>query len=1018
MMTSQQKIEALEKENRLLKAALNAYPHITLIKDYEGRFVFANTALAMLYGTTPDKMIGLDDGAFNPNHEQVEFYKQNCRSIMDDGYTHIVTEDSTDTATGKTTHYQSVKAPFKNDHENYLLVMATDITSLIEEQERISNNAKRLDYLFGSLQEGVWDWQIQTGQLEHNATWFTILGYEMGVLSRTIEDFQRILYPDDREKVFTKVQEAIASGQPYVSEHRLVKNDGSVIWVRDRGAVVEWNEQGEPIRMVGSFLDISENKKHEQFLSEAKHTIEQSEQQLRLLFDKSPIGVRITSRDGTKIRFANPAYASFINVTMDQMSAFDPTLFYTNPQDYRAILSEIAHDDSIINRKLALTINNEQRWVIASFIPFIFDDEESVLGWFFDVTEQEEQKGAIKRQKEEFETIFNTSKDGIAILDLESNFLEFNNSYIEMTGFSREELLQKSCIELTAPQDVERSRQAMSDVMTKGAVTNFEKTCVVKDGRQIIITMSMVLMPDKKRILASTKDITQSRKMQEELIEAKEAAERANDAKGLFLANMSHEIRTPLNGIMGLTELVLMSNLEPKQYDYLSKVQKSSKALLSIINDILDYSKIEAGKLDLEHISFDPQALFETVTSLFEYQAQQKGLKFEVSVSTPLPRLMGDPLRLTQILNNLVGNAIKFTREGEVTLNVTGKQRGDTGYDVYFAVRDTGIGMTVEQQNRLFSPFTQADSSFTRSFGGTGLGLSITKQLVTLMEGTIEVDSLFGQGTTFVVRLYFDRDTDQAVTLNPQETAQLPLGSGQVLLVEDNEINQIVAVELLKKLGLRVDIAENGREAIDKVLKGDYKIIFMDLQMPIMDGFEATQTIRGLYGAQELPIVAMTAAVMEKDLQHIRDVGMNDYVSKPVSLQDLTKVLHQWGAFALSQVDHNALHRQDLFDQAYKKLVDKFDGDAHIVRQLLHRFVGRMKEPLETLATISVAEQQNFLHTLKGIVGNLEFVHLYHAIMAWEKGENSDIVSLQKLALETIEHCQKFLADHKENPSS
>lgn len=259
--------DELLRENSLLRRALNSSPNIMMVKDFDSKFVFVNDALATLYGTVPENMIGKDDGDFNPNSEQVEFYRQNCKEIMLSGEPCVVFESSTDVSSGKTTHYKSVKVPFLDgDNLNKLLVIASDITDIVQSKALIEEKAKTLDYVFGSLHEGIWDWNIATGHLEHNSTWFSVVGYKEVELSKTLDDFKMVLHKDDIDKVFERVNEALSKGVQYVSEHRLVKKDGSVVWVRDRGTVVELDESGKPARMVGSFLDISDKKVAEQEL--------------------------------------------------------------------------------------------------------------------------------------------------------------------------------------------------------------------------------------------------------------------------------------------------------------------------------------------------------------------------------------------------------------------------------------------------------------------------------------------------------------------------------------------------------------------------------------------------------------------------------------------------------------------------------------------------------------------------------------------------------------------------------
>ena len=479
----------------------------------------------------------------------------------------------------------------------------------------------------------------------------------------------------------------------------------------------------------------------------------------------------------------------------------------------------------------------------------------------------------------------------------------FNKAGEELVGRPRKELVGRTDFDLYPEEEAKFFAQKDRDVLAAGKMLDIEEEeLMTEQGLRLLHTKKIPIRNEAgvpTHLLGISEDVTERKAALKELKRAKEAAEVANQAKSEFMANMSHEIRTPMNAIMGMTELVLDSDLNSSQRDSLQTVLGSAEALLNIINEILDFSKIEAGKLELDPEHFELRVELEAMLKPFVYRAETKSVQLNWQADADVPTwIYGDWNRLRQMLINLIGNAIKFTSQGNISINVTVDSSLKDSVTLRFSVQDSGVGIPKEKLKAVFAAFEQVDMSTTRKYGGTGLGLAITKRLADAMGGKVWVESELGAGSTFhfTARLAEGRPTKTAFDKTDDKSAEQTIPPLRILLAEDGKANQMVATGLLNSWGHHVEVAHDGAEAVKRWQEGQFDVILMDVQMPVLDGLDATRRIRELEGTADTPIliVAVTAHAMTGDRGRCIDAGMDDYVSKPIKREELNRVLQRF----------------------------------------------------------------------------------------------------------------------------
>ncbi len=704
--------------------------------------------------------------------------------------------------------------------------------------DELYKSEERFSLAMRGANDGLWDWNLETGEVYYSPRWKTMLGYSDDELEGTLDTWAVLVHPDDRARVIKKVEDYLAGRvNTFEVEMRMSHKRGHEVYILSRAFLAHTDSEHKPVRLVGTHLDLSERKRAESFNERHRKVLEmiatgQAAENIydaiALMYEERHPGMRCSMLElhGNKL-----------------MHGGAPSL----PMDYCEAVNGLENGPNVGScgtstftgkRVLVECIETDPKWAKIKHVAL---PHGMRCCWS--------------------EPIKNYAGDVLGAFGMYYNHTALPND---------EELV-----------DLESAARLASIIMER--------------------------LRSEKELRHHRENLEQQvAKRTQELEVAKSEAEEANRVKGLFLANMSHEIRTPMNGIIGMTNLALGTELNDTQKNYVTKAHQCANDLLGIINDILDFSKMDAKRLELEVVDFSMADVIESVVDIIQLKAEQSNIRVSANIDQKVPAyLKGDSLRLRQVLTNLAGNAVKFSQPGNaVSIAVAVKSENETDVILQFSITDFGIGLSPAQQKKLFQPFTQADSSTTRQYGGTGLGLAISKMITEQMGGGIWVESEKDVGSTFHFTAHLEKQRGGAFqhrqVCNTEEITGSDASHGlkgvKLLLVEDNVVNRELAKALLKKKGVLVETANNGKEALDQLTRHRFDCVLMDCQMPEMDGYEAVYLIRRQKKFSTLPVIAITANAMKGDKEKVLAVGMNDHIAKPFSPDVMYKTIAKWVA--------------------------------------------------------------------------------------------------------------------------
>ncbi|UTA69136.1 PAS domain S-box protein [Emticicia sp. 21SJ11W-3] len=893
-IVSKKKNAELENYERLFKLSSD----LICITGEDKHFKKVNPSFSKILGWTEEELKSKPAIEFL-KPDDIEGTKNYISSLTDDSQT--ISFDNRFSAQDGT--YRLINWSVNRDNnskENFAI--GRDITNQRKVEAELIETKNLLEAANRVGRIGSWKLDLETEAVTFSEITREILETNPGI-PVTYED--SIVFskdPQTRSNIEALIDHAIHTGESFDTELEIITANGTPKWIRAMGGI-EYKD-GQPSFILGTIQDI-DKEKHINIEFNKIYT------ELKAIMDAdSGIAIITTHNDGI-IKTFNKGAEIMLGYTADEMIGTKRADVFHDHQEVETYAQKVseelgiqltsAGEALIAKARLGKTDFNEWTYirkdgaritVELSLTPLKNSENEisGFLGIAKDITDKKHSERLLQLSEERHRGFFEHSQGLMCTHDLKGKFLTVNPAGAYLLGYSAPEILQKTLYDLVPPEYTERVTAYLRDIHEKGY---FKGLMLVqhKDGSLRTWMYNNILselLGGEKYVIGNAVDITDRINMEQQLIKAKVQAEKNAYAKDVFLANMSHEIRTPMNAIVGFANLLKDSPLTEEQSEYLSYIIIATQNLLGIINDILDLSKIESGHIVIEEVPFSIKDTVKTVKSILQGRANEKGLELTCTIDETIPEnVLGDPTRLNQILLNLANNAVKFTSEGLVNIEVQQADCTETEVTILFKITDSGIGIPHDKLSMIFDRFTQANSDTTRKFGGTGLGLSISKSLVELQNGNIFVESKENKGSTFGFLITYKKMAALPEQAPGNSTDTLTTNKEiKVLLVEDNVLNQKLALRVLEKFGFEAELAQNGKIAIEKVKTHKFDIILMDLQMPEMDGYQATVAIREEL-KDETPIIAMTAHSLVGEKEKCLKIGMNEYITKPFNQREL-----------------------------------------------------------------------------------------------------------------------------------